>query len=82
MALITEVSFLEDTVIFDEIQFTTVFSLESFDPMLRCTYLTKDFKKPIYHADLNIPKDIYDTWGLDNNIVINWAIETLGHTLV
>jgi len=82
MALITEVSFLEDTVIFDEIQFTTLFSLEGFDPILTCTYLTKDSKKPIHHVDLNIPRDIYDNWGLDNNIVIDWAIESLGHTLV
>lgn len=82
MALITEITLPEDLGISDEIQFRTVFTLEEFDPILICMYLTKDLKKPVHQEVLNIPTDIYNSWGLDNQIVIDWAIEALGHTRV
>jgi hypothetical protein len=81
MALITEVTLLQDSLIFDEIEFKTFFNLETFDPILMCIYLTKDTKEKWHIINLNIPSDIYDNWGVDNQIVVDWAIQNLGHTL-
>lgn len=82
MAKIEEVLIPFNKGISDEIRFRAIFHLEGFDPVVSCTYLTKENKKPVHCTHLNIPEDIYSSWGADNQHIIDWASQQLNVTLI
>lgn len=66
----------------DEIRVKTFFNLE--DPTARIIYQLYDNinKKTVTQGSVLLPEEIYNQWGTDNKIIIDWVIQELGLELL
>jgi len=78
MAIIKPAIFPGNMGTANEIKIRTMFDLES--PIARITYQLMDSieKKSIHAGTLLLPVELYNSWGIDNQPIIEWAITTLG----